>query len=136
MRDLERIGDLGVNIAERAEELLVEPEVQPLVDLPVMARVAQRLLHDSLEALFNLDVSLAQKVIDGDDQLDEIYEQVLRSLVDCMVKDNESIPRGLKYIFMAKGLERVGDHSSNIAEMVIYLVRGQDIRHGKSSDSR
>ena len=134
VRDIERIGDIAVNIAERAAELIQEPEMKRLIDLPIMAEAAQRILKDSLDAFVNSDAALAEKVIRDDIFIDDCYEQIFRELLTYMMEDTKYISRALKVIFIAKHLERVGDHSSNIAEMVIFLVRGQDIRHGTRLD--
>jgi phosphate transport system protein len=134
VRDIERIGDIAVNIAERANELIQEPEMKRLIDLPIMAEAAQRILKDSLDAFVNSDVELAEKVIRDDTFIDDCYEQIFRELLTYMMEDTKYISRALKVIFIAKHLERVGDHSANIAEMVIFLVRGQDIRHGTRLD--
>ncbi|HET9943214.1 MAG TPA: phosphate signaling complex protein PhoU [Terriglobia bacterium] len=134
VRDIERIGDIAVNIAERANELIQEPEMKRLIDLPIMAEAAQRILKDSLDAFVNSDAELAEKVIRDDSFIDDCYEQIFRELLTYMMEDTKYISRALKVIFIAKHLERVGDHSSNIAEMVIFLVRGQDIRHGTRLD--
>jgi phosphate transport system protein len=136
VRDIERIGDIGVNIAERARELIQEPDLKRMIDLPIMADAAQRILKDSLDAFVNSDAELAEKVIRDDKFIDDCYEQIFRELLTYMMEDTKYISRALKVIFIAKHLERVGDHSSNIAEMVIFLVRGQDIRHGTRVDRR
>ena len=136
VRDIERIGDIAVNIAERANELIQEPEMKRLIDLPIMAEAAQRILKESLDAFVNSDAELAEKVIRDDQFVDDCYEQIFRELLTYMMEDTKYISRALKVIFIAKHLERVGDHSSNIAEMVIFLVRGQDIRHGTRLDRR
>jgi len=134
VRDIERIGDTAVNIAERAAELIKEPEMKRLIDLSIMAEAAQRILKDSLDAFVNSDADLAEKVIRDDKVIDACYEQIFRELLTYMMEDTKYISRALKVIFIAKHLERVGDHSSNIAEMVIFLVRGQDVRHGTRID--
>ena len=134
VRDIERIGDIAVNIAERAGELIQEPEMKRLIDLPIMAEASQRILKESLDAFVNSDAELAEKVIRDDQFIDDCYEQIFRELLTYMMEDTKYISRALKVIFIAKHLERVGDHSSNIAEMVIFLVRGQDIRHGTRLD--
>jgi phosphate transport system protein len=134
VRDIERIGDIAVNIAERAAELIQEPEMKRMIDLPIMAEASQRILKDSLDAFVNSDAELAEKVIRDDKFIDDCYEQIFRELLTYMMEDTKYISRALKVIFIAKHLERVGDHSSNIAEMVIFLVRGQDIRHGTRLD--
>jgi phosphate transport system protein len=136
VRDIERIGDIAVNIAERANELIQEPEMKRLIDLPIMAEAAQRILKESLDAFVNSDAELAEKVIRDDSFVDDCYEQIFRELLTYMMEDTTYISRALKVIFIAKHLERVGDHSANIAEMVIFLVRGQDIRHGTRLDRR
>jgi phosphate transport system protein len=134
VKDIERIGDIAVNIAERAQELIHEPELKRLVDLPIMADAAQKILKESLDAFVNSDVDLAEKVISNDNVVDGLYEQIFRELLTYMLEDPRSISRAIKLIFIAKHLERVGDHSANIAEMVVFLVRGQDIRHGTRLD--
>ena len=136
VKDLERIGDIGVNIGERAIELIQEPELKKLVDLPIMAEAAQKILKDSLDAFVNSDAGLAEQVIARDNVVDDLYEQIFRELLTYMLEDPRSISRAIKLIFIAKHLERVGDHSANIAEMVVFLVRGQDIRHGTGLDRR
>jgi phosphate transport system protein len=134
VRDLERIGDTAVNIAERARELIQEPELKKLVALPIMADAAQRILKESLDAFVNSDAELAEKVVVEDEEVDDMYEQIFRELLTYMMEDTRNISRALKLIFIAKHLERVGDHSANIAEMVVFMVRGQDIRHGTRVD--
>jgi phosphate transport system protein len=134
VKDIERIGDIAVNIAERAQELIHEPELKRLVDLPIMADAAQKILKESLDAFVNSDAELAEKVISADNVVDDLYEQIFRELLTYMLEDPRSISRAIKLIFIAKHLERVGDHSANIAEMVVFLVKGQDIRHGTRLD--
>ena len=130
VKDLERIGDTAVNIAERVLELLEEPELKPIIDLKAMADAAQRTLKESLDAFVNGDAELAEKIVFNDKLIDDMYEQNFRKMLSYMLEDPRTISRGLTSIFIAKHLERVGDHSANIAEMVVFLVRGQDIRHG------
>jgi len=127
--DIERIGDNGVNIARRALEILDEPELKPIIDVPVAAAAAQRILKESLDAFVNGDAELAKRVIEGDRYIDDVCEQMLRELLTYMFEDPSKITRALRLIFVARNLERVGDHAANIAEMVIFLVDGQDIRH-------
>jgi len=134
VKDIERIGDIAVNIAERSRELIQEPELKRLVDLPIMAEAAQKILKESLDAFVNSDADLAEKVITNDNVVDDLYEQIFRELLTYMLEDPRSISRAIKLIFIAKHLERVGDHSANIAEMVVFLVKGQDIRHGTRLD--
>jgi phosphate transport system protein len=129
--DIERIGDNGVNIARRALEILHEPELKPIIDVPVAAAAAQRILKESLDAFVEGDAELAKRVIEGDRYIDDVCEQMLRELLTYMFEDPSTITRALRLIFVARNLERVGDHAANIAEMVIFLVEGQDIRHGR-----
>jgi phosphate transport system protein len=131
--DIERIGDNGVNIARRALEILHEPELKPIIDVPVAAAAAQRILKESLDAFVHGDAELAKRVIEGDRYIDDVCEQMLRELLTYMFEDPTTITRALRLIFVARNLERVGDHAANIAEMVIFLVEGQDIRHGHAT---
>jgi len=131
--DIERIGDNGVNIARRALEIMNEPELKPIIDVPVAAAAAQRTLKQSLDAFVNSDAELAKKVIADDKYIDDVCEQMLRELLTYMFEDPTTISRALRLIFVARNLERVGDHASNIAEMVIFLVQGQDIRHSQAA---
>ena len=134
VRDIERIGDTAVNIAERAQELIQEPELKRLLALPLMAQSAQRILKESLDAFVNEDAELAEAVVASDRAIDDMYEQIFRELLTYMIEDTRNISRAIKLIFIAKHPERVGDHSANIAEMVVFMVRGQDIRHGTRTD--
>src|SRR3989442_3331514 len=134
VKDLERIGDIAVNIAERVLELIQEPQLGRLIDLPIMADAAQKILKESLDAFVNSDVELAEKIIVNDKIVDDMYEQIFRKTLIYMLEDPRSISRALKLIFIAKHLERVADHSANIAEMVVFLVSGEDIRHGTHLD--
>src|SRR5437763_2237241 len=127
--DIERIGDNGVNIARRALEIMHEPELKPIIDVPVAAAAAQRILKESLDAFVNSDAQLAKRVIEGDRYIDDVCEQMLRELLTYMFEDPSTITRALRLIFVARNLERVGDHAANIAEMVIFLVEGHDVRH-------
>lgn len=136
VRDLERIGDIGANASKRVLELVNEPELKPLVDLPIMMKMATQLLRSSVDAFVNGDVELAEKVIRDDGQVDFMHEQIFRELLTYMLEDPSTISRCIKLMFIAKGLERVGDHAANISEMVIFLVRGKDIRHGMSADGK
>jgi phosphate transport system protein len=135
VKDIERIGDAAVNIAERSVELLQELELKRPLDMPIMAQAAQRILSESLDAFVNSDADLATKVIRDDRILDSLYEQILRELLTYMLEDTRAISRAIKLIFIAKQLERVGDHSANIAEMVVFLVKGLDVRHRHQSAS-
>jgi phosphate transport system protein len=131
VRDIERIGDIAVNITRRTVELLLEPRLKRLIALPLMAEASQKILKDSLDAFIGSDAQLAERVIQSDRNIDEMYDEIFRELLAYMFEDPRSVSRTLKLIFIAKHLERVGDHSSNIAEMVIFMVKGKDIRHGR-----
>jgi len=134
LKIVKRIGDIAVNIAERVLELIQEPQLGRLIDLPIMADAAQKILKESLDAFVNSDVELAEKIIVNDKMVDDMYEQIFRKTLIYMLEDPRSISRALKLIFIAKHLERVADHSANIAEMVVFLVSGEDIRHGTHLD--
>jgi len=133
--DIERIGDNGVNIARRCLEIAHEPELKPVIDVPVAARAAQRILKESLDAFVNGDAELAKRVIEGDRYIDDVCEQMLRELLTYMFEDPSNVSRALRLIFVARNLERVGDHAANIAEMVIFLVEGNDVRHGQKASA-
>jgi phosphate transport system protein len=125
VKDIERVGDLAVNIAERTIELTEESGLKHLLTLPSMADDAQNILRRSLDAFVNLDVHLAYTVIQNDRFIDETFQHILHDVLQCMAENPQQSRRFLKLIFIAKHLERVGDHSKNIAEMVIFMVRGQ-----------
>lgn len=127
--DLERMGDLCVNIAERTLELNKEPQLKPYLDLPKMAEVTMGMIRDSLEAFLRRDDQLATQVTIRDDEVDQLNEQVFRELLTFMLEDPKTITRSTRLIFISKYLERMADHATNIAEMVIFMVKGKDIRH-------
>ena len=127
--DLERMGDLAVNIAENSLILLKEPFVKPLIDIPKMATIAEKMVKDSLDAFVRRDVELARSVLLRDDEVDALKDQVLRELLTFMIADSKTIPRALNLILVSRHLERIADHATNIAEDVIYMVMGKDIRH-------
>ena len=127
--DLERMGDLAVNIAERALELNDEPILKPYIDIPKMRSIAQRMTRDALDAFVRKDKRLAREVIIRDDEVDDLKHAVLHELALFMVKDPTTVTRAMKVSFVAQYLERIADHATNIAEMVIYLVDGKIIRH-------
>jgi phosphate transport system protein len=132
--DLERMGDLAVNIAERALELNEEPLLKPYVDIPRMREIAQGMTRDALDAFVKKDKKLAMDVIMRDDEIDDLKHEVLRELVFFMVQDPTTVSRAMKIGFVVQYLERIGDHATNIAEMVIYLVEGKIIRHMEVPD--
>src|SRR5919201_1162530 len=116
--DLERIGDQAVSIALRSRQLIREPELKPLIDIPRMARLAQEMVRQSLDAFVRRDAELARRVIDGDDAVDNLRDQVFRELLTYMMADPSTIPRALALILVSRNLERIGDHATNIAEDV------------------
>ena len=127
--DIERIGDMAVNMCERALELNQEPQLKPFIDIPRMAEVAQAMLRESLDAFVREDVDLALKVCRDDDVIDNLTSQLFRELISYMVEDPRTITRAIRIIFVAKYLERIADHATNIAEMVVFMVKGKSIRH-------
>jgi phosphate transport system protein len=127
--DLERIGDLATHIAERAVELAAEPPLKPYVDVPAMATLASSMVHRSLDAFVREDVELALEVCASDDVIDTLHAKLFRDLLSIMGQDAGAISRTMRLLFVSKYLERIGDHATNIAEMVIFMVRGKSIRH-------
>jgi len=134
--ELERIGDQAVNICQYNEELCKHPPLKPMIDLPLMADVARRMLRESLDAFVRQDAVLAQKVLDTDDEVDAFKDQVFRELLTYMMADPATIARALNLILVSRSLERVGDHATNIAEEVIYAVQGRDVRHHHETNRR
>jgi len=127
--DLERIGDQAVNIAQRALELNREPQLKPYIDLPRMADRAQRMVKESLDAFVAGDTALARQVCGEDAEVDALKEQIFRELLTFMMEDPRTVSRAIRVILISRFLERVADHATNIAEMVIYLVEGKMVRH-------
>jgi phosphate transport system protein len=127
--DLERIGDNAVNICERVLELNEEPQLKPYIDIPRMATIAQSMVKDSVDAFMRDDPDLAEEVVDRDDEVDALNYQIYRELLSYMVEDPSSISRATRILFVSKNLERVADHATNIAEMVVFMVKGKTIRH-------
>ena len=127
--DLERVGDLAVNIAEAAERYLTHPPVKPLVDIPRMGSIAQSMLRDALDAYVRRDLKLAQTVLDRDDELDGLKTTVFRDLLKFMLDDKTTVEPSLDLILISRHLERVGDHATNVAEDVIFMVSAKDVRH-------
>jgi len=127
--DLERIGDLAVNVAERAVQLNAMPQLKPYIDIPRMAEIAQAMLKEALDAFVAGDASRARGVLERDDEVDKLYHEIFRELVGFMVQDPQTTPRAMAVLFVAKHLERIADHATNVAEMVIFYVEGRDVRH-------
>jgi phosphate transport system protein len=127
--DLERIGDLAVNIAERTIDLLKQPELKPLIDIPRMAEMVQEMVKDALNAFINRDAVLARDVCSRDDRVDELNDQVFRELLTYMMQDPGTISVAVDLILVGRHLERIGDHATNIGEDVIYMTKGKTIKH-------
>jgi phosphate transport system protein len=127
--DLERIGDIAANICERALELNKEPQLKPFIDIPRMAEIAQTMLRQSLDAFVNENVDLALSVCRDDDTIDQLTSQLFRELMSYMVEAPQTITRVIRLLFIAKYLERIADHATNIAEMIVFTVKGKSIRH-------
>ena len=134
--DLERVGDLAVNIAEAATRYARHAQVKRLIDIPMMADIAQSMLRDALDAFVRLDTNLAQHVLDEDDKLDALKTQIFRELLTYMLQDPSTIEPALDLILVSRHLERIGDHATNIAEDVIFIVSARDVRHHLSDQAR
>jgi phosphate transport system protein len=127
--DLERVGDLAINIAEAVRRYMAFPPVKELIDIPRMADIAQVMLRDALDAYVRRDVPLAHKVLSEDDELDALKTQVFRELLTYMLQDPATIQPALELILISRHLERIGDHATNVAEDVIFMVSARDVRH-------
>ena len=127
--DLERVGDLAVNIGEAAARYLEHPPVKELIDIPRMADIAQGMLRDALDSYVRRDLALAQRVLECDDELDLLKTHVFRELMSHMVQNHATIEPSLDLILISRHLERVGDHATNVAEDVIFMVSAKDVRH-------
>ena len=127
--DLERVGDLAVNIAEAARRYASHSPVKKLIDIPRMGHIAQSMLRDALDAFVKRDVALARQVLNADDELDALKTQVFRELLTYMLQDPSTVEPALDLILVSRHLERIGDHATNVAEDVIFMVSAQDVRH-------
>ena len=127
--DLERVGDLAINIAEAALRYTIHPPVKRLIDIPKMAMIAQSMLRDALDAFVRRDTTLAQRVLNEDDELDALKTQIFRELLTYMLQDPATIEPALDLILISRHMERIGDHATNIAEDVIFMVSARDVRH-------
>jgi phosphate transport system protein len=127
--ELERMSDLAENICERAIELNEEPQLKPYIDLPRMGNWTLRMVKESLDALVNQDTALARKVCADDDFVDNLTEQLFRELLSFMIENPQTISRAIRLTFIGKYIERIADHATNMAELVVYLVEGKIIRH-------
>ena len=126
---LERIGDMAVNIAERAIQLNAEPQLKPYMDLPRMADIVTKMIKDSLDSFIRNDLSMAEKVRQAEQVTDDLNEQIFRELLTFMMEDSHSIHRSLMIMQVSKNLERIADHAKGIADMVTYMVTGECVRH-------
>src|SRR5687767_16017175 len=134
--ELERIADLAVDVCERAIELNREPPLKPLIDIPRLARMAQDMVRQSLDAFVRRDADLARDVIARDDEVDLLTEQSFRELLTYMLEDSKNISRAIRLTFIGKYFERMADGATNICEMVVYLAEGKVIKHsGSGHDS-
>ncbi|MEO8045958.1 MAG: phosphate signaling complex protein PhoU [Nitrospirota bacterium] len=127
--ELERISDLSENVSERVIELNEEPQLKPYIDIPMMGKMARTMVKHSIDAFVKDDAQLARKVLADDDYVDDLMEQLFRELLSFMLEDTRTISRAIRLSFIAKYLERMADHATNIAELVVYLVEGKIIRH-------
>ena len=127
--DLERVGDLAVNIAEAAQRYVSHPPVKQLIDIPEMGNIAQGMLRDALDAYVRRDTGLAQQVLNEDDRLDGLKTHVFRELLNIMLHDATTVEPSIDLILVSRHLERIGDHATNIAEDVIFMVSALDVRH-------
>ena len=127
--DLERVGDLAVNIAEAGTRYISHPPVKKLIDIPQMGDIAQSMLRDALDAFVKRDTALAHQVLNEDDRLDSLKTQVFRDLLTYMLKDQSTVEPALDLILVSRHLERIGDHATNVAEDVIFMVSALDVRH-------
>jgi phosphate transport system protein len=134
--DLERVGDLAVNIAEAARRYTLHAPVKRLIDIPQMARIAQSMLRDALDAFVRQDTDLAQHVLSQDDKLDALKDQIFRELLTYMLQDPTTIEPSLDLILISRHLERIGDHATNVAEDVIFIVSAKDVRHHAADSGR
>lgn len=127
--ELERISDLAENICERTIELNQEPQLKPYIDIPRMGGIARMMVKESIDAFVKEDAALARKVLKDDDLVDDLMEQIFRELLSFMIENPHTISRAIRLSFVAKYLERIADHATNMAELVVYLVEGKIIRH-------
>jgi phosphate transport system protein len=134
--DLERIGDLAVNTAKRSIELAQEPPLKPYIDIPRMSAAVSAMVGQALDAFVGMDPDKARKVLESDDAVDQLNEQLFRELLTYMIEEPKNVSRALRITFIAKYLERIGDHATNIAQMVIFMCEGRDVRHPRLQGPR
>jgi phosphate transport system protein len=129
--ELERIADQTINITQNAHFVLEGPPLKPMVDIPIMADVAKKMVHDTVTAMIQRDVGLAEKVLEEEYKVDAFRDQIFRTLLTYMMADPGTIQRALSLILISRNVERIGDHATNISEEVIYWIQGRDVRHRK-----
>ncbi len=134
--ELERVGDQAINICQNTAAIMQHPPLKPLIDIPLMADVARGMLKDSLDSFVRQEVALARRILETDDKVDAFKNQIFRELLTYMMSEPVTIPRALPLILISRNLERVGDHATNIAEEVIYVVQGRDVRHHHEETKR
>jgi phosphate transport system protein len=134
--DLERVGDLAVNIAEAGKRYLRHAPVKPLIDIPRMGELAQKMLRDALDAFVRRDMPLAEAVLAADDTLDALKTQIFRELLTYMLQSPETIEPALDLILISRHLERIGDHATNVAEDVIFILSARDVRHHQGDSTK
>jgi phosphate transport system protein len=134
--DLERIGDQAVNVAESVLVLIPQPPLKPLIDIPRMAAIAEKMIRDALDAFVKKDTELARDVLRRDDEVDELKDQVFRELLTYMMADPGTIQRALSLVLISRNLERIADHATNIAEDVIFITEARDVRHHAGGEER
>ncbi len=127
--DLERMGDLAVNIVERSLSLISQPSVKPMIDIPQMAQLAESMVRAALDSFVKRDAELARGVLLSDDAVDDLRDSITRELVGFMERDPSTVSRALDLILVARNLERIADHATNIAEDVLFLIQGVEVRH-------
>ena len=127
--DLERVGDLAVNIAQAGKRYLQHPPVKPLIDIPRMGELAQAMLRDALDAFVRRDIALAEAVLAADDQLDALKTQIFRELLTYMLDDRGTVAPALDLILISRHLERIGDHATNVTKDIIFILSARDVRH-------
>lgn len=134
--ELERIGDQAINICQNTHYVLLSPANNLLPEIPVMAELARKMLRDSISAVITRDCALAESVLQQDEQVDAFRNHLIRSLLECMMSSPTTVQRDLSLVLISRNLERIGDHSTNIAEEVIYWRKGKDVRHGNRRSSQ
>lgn len=132
--DLERLGDIAVNISKKTKQLAGMPLLKPLVDLPRMADLSQSMVKDSLNAFVRGDEQLAMDVCDRDEEVNQLQDQIFEELLACMKEDSASVPQAMQLIFISRHIERLADHATNIAEGVVYFSEGRVIKHHTGDD--